>query len=124
MFKGTSEKIAEMQFEAHLDGDTMVMTLSGTADARVHQQLRELISANSDESAKAAVARVLVDFRKLEFMNSSCFKQFVTWIVAVRKLPADRQYSIEFQSNPDFHWQARSLGALKALGAGIVKVLA
>jgi anti-anti-sigma factor len=122
-FNGTSETFAELRFDARMNGGHLHLALSGTADARVHNELREQLTKHAAIAEEAGVERVKVDFRQLEFMNSSSFKQFVTWIVAVRKMAPQAQYKIEFTASPDFHWQSRSLGALKALGAGIVEVL-
>jgi hypothetical protein len=63
-----------------------------------------------------------VDFRELEFMNSSCFKCFVTWLGIVQDLEPTRQYKIVFASNRELHWQRRSLNALRCFAMGVVTI--
>ncbi len=78
--------------------------------------------AVTNESQRAAVPEVVVDLHALEFMNSSCFKCFITWIVAVRRLPPDQSYRIRFVSNPAMHWQRRSLHAISYFGGELVTI--
>jgi hypothetical protein len=54
------------------------------------------------------------------FMNSSCFKAFVTWIDSVKT--DSRQYRIVLLANSELHWQRRSLEALRRLAIGVVSV--
>jgi hypothetical protein len=72
--------------------------------------------------AKARKADVEVDFRDLEFLNSSCFKAFVTWFAQVQELADGEQYNIRLISNPRKHWQRRSLGALGSFAPGLVTI--
>ena len=65
---------------------------------------------------------VVVDIRKLEFMNSSCFKSLLTWIVRVQDLPEARRHKIRFISNPAYHWQKRSLHSLASMGGGLIEI--
>jgi hypothetical protein len=103
-------------------------------DARLRVQLR----GHADVGAKTALAgfvaqldraasadwvdEVVVDLRRLDFMNSSCLKTLVTWLNSVRQRPSDEQYPIRFLRDQNAYWQERSLDALKAFAPGIVKV--
>ena len=69
-----------------------------------------------------SVREVAVDLRGLEFMDSSCFKTFVTWVSSVRDLPPGGQYKIVFFSDPKRHWQARSLGALACFAVDLISI--
>ena len=53
-------------------------------------------------------------------MNSSCFKAFVVWIDTVKN--AGRVYRIRFLTDPEMHWQRRSLEALRRLATNVVSV--
>lgn len=112
----------ELSATAAVEGKTMRLTLTGTADTTAEPDLGELLGRLHRESMRADVDQVLVDLRALEFMNSSCFKCFITWIVAVRRLPTDQHYRITFLSNPDLHWQRRSLHAISYFGGELVAV--
>ena len=50
-----------------------------------------------------------------DFMDSSCFKAFVTWVSSVRELDPASHYRMVFVSNAKKHWQAilRSLALLR-----------
>ncbi|MDB4957395.1 MAG: hypothetical protein JWO36_4964, partial [Myxococcales bacterium] len=62
------------------------------------------------------------DLRELEFMNSSCFKAFVAWIAMIRDLETDKQYRMHLLSNPNLHWQRRSLAALTCFAVDLVTI--
>ena len=63
---------------------------------------------------------VEVDIRELYFMNSSCFKAFVTWIAEIAKLDAARRYQVRFLANSRLHWQRRNLAAMQSYAANVV----
>jgi hypothetical protein len=110
-------QLTTAESEAGLD-----LHFSGTADMHAIDTLDEYLGAVHDAALERRARRVRVDFRQLEFMNSSCFKSFVTWIGRVQDVtPADR-YKIEFQSNPQMHWQRRSLNALRCFAIELVSI--
>ena len=96
------------------------LKLSGTADADVLPALNSAIGAAHLQAAQGHLERVVVDLRALEFMNSSCFKVFVSWLSEVRQLA--QPYRVRVLSNPERHWQRRSLAALTAFASGLVEV--
>ena len=113
---------SELNAAAATEGDGLRVTLRGNADTRVMAKLGELLTRVHDEAMKRKVPEVVVDFRALDFMNSSCFKAFVTWIVRVQGLPPDAQYKIRFLSDKTKHWQNRSLGALTCFAVDLIHV--
>ena len=100
----------------------LLVTLNGTADGRWTVPVAEFVAAVEQEADAAPTSRVVVDFRQLEFMNSSCFKAFVTWLQHLLDMPAERRYRIRFVSDPKRHWQARSLRALACFATELVEV--
>ncbi|AKV04211.1 hypothetical protein AKJ09_10874 [Labilithrix luteola] len=79
--------------------------------------------ASLHEKAQAlGVASVAIDLTQLEFMNSSCFKAFVSWIDRVQQMDAQKQYRIRFVSNPAILWQRRSLHALQCFAAELISI--
>jgi len=103
-------------------GDGLVLELAGTADARAVEPLGRVLAALHRHAIANKSRTVTIDFRHAEFMNSSCFKAFVMWITAVQDEPPDRQYKMTFLSNPQFHWQRRSLHALACFAADLISL--
>jgi hypothetical protein len=103
--------------------DELVVRLEGTADSRFTDELARFVVSAQEASLATAVKRVVIDFRELEFMNSSCFKSFVTWLQNLLDLEPERQYRIRFLSDANKHWQARSLKALSCFAADLVEVV-
>jgi len=96
--------------------------LCGCADSRVMTPLRELVTKAHDEMLRTKTPEAVVDFRDLEFMNSSCFKAFVGWISQVQDLDDETRYRIRFLSDRAKPWQRRSLAALSCFAADIIHV--
>jgi len=105
------------QTDAGLD-----LRFSGTADMHAIEPLDAYLSAIHASALQRGARRVRVDFRKLEFMNSSCFKSFVSWIGQVQDAAPSSRYQIEFQSNAQMHWQRRSLNALRCFAMDLVSI--
>jgi anti-anti-sigma factor len=101
---------------------TLVVDLVGTIDFVNKTKVDELLSAVHRAAREHAAQEVIVDFRKLEFMNSSCLKIFVAWIDAIVALPPADQYRVVFVPSREIAWQKRSLLALSCLAAGIVSI--
>jgi hypothetical protein len=99
------------------DGQLSV-AFDGTGDVAAIETLADYLKRLHTEALRLGVAEVRCDFRKLSFMNSSCFKSFVVWIDNVKGLP--NPYKIRFVTDPDVHWQRRSLEALRRLATGVV----
>jgi len=101
---------------------SLVVRLSGTADLRVTETVEKLLTTVHQQATAGHVAEVKVDLRGLEFMNSSCFKSFVTWISQVQEMAEGAQYRILFISNPAILWQRRSLNALSCFAAHLITI--
>jgi anti-anti-sigma factor len=113
---------AELNATVTAQDDGLMVRLSGTADLRVTETVEKLLTAVHEQATANRVAEVKVDLRSLEFMNSSCFKSFVSWISQVQELGAGAQYRIQFYSNPAILWQRRSLNALSCFAAHLVTI--
>jgi hypothetical protein len=107
---------------ASLDGDVLTVRFSGNADMRTKSALDALLVKVHSEAQRLAVKEVVINFHSLEFMNSSCFKSFVTWISDVRDLDVPRQYKIRFLSKPELLWQRRSLHALRCFAVDLISI--
>jgi hypothetical protein len=102
------------------EADCIRVELVGTADTRAIEPLSKLLPDLHAHAAANQTALVIVDLRALEFMNSSCFKAFVSWITSVQE--REHAYRITFVSNPKFYWQRRSLHALLCFAADLVSL--
>src|SRR5689334_12526069 len=107
---------------ANHEGSTINAWLKGNADYAALDALEMLLTRLHSEADRLSITNVTVDLRELEFMNSSCFKSFVTWITEIQQMEADRQYKVTFLSNPKLHWQKRSLHSLRCFAVELITV--
>lgn len=109
-----------LRIEASFDAGVLTARFIGTADLETRGHLDAVVQRLHAQALQDKASTVDVDFRELEFMSSSSFKIFVAWLGGVRELPADRQYRITLRSDPNLHWQRRSLAALSAFAGDLV----
>ena len=120
---GDKEFWIEPTIEPNAAGSERIrVKLHGTADVRALAHLEQLAPKLHDEVLRLGMKDVVIDVTTLEFMNSSCMKTFVTWIGLDQQLEPAQQYRIHFVSNPEIHWQRRSLHALSRFAADLVTV--
>jgi hypothetical protein len=106
----------------HHEGALIHAKLKGTADYAALDGLEKLLTRTHAEAKRLSARKVVIDLRELEFMNSSCFKCFVSWISDVQELPESQLYKVEFLSNPQLHWQKRSLHSLRCFAVELITV--
>jgi len=114
--------LGDFSIEAQRDGEDIMVRFSGNADLRAREPLQSTLVALHAEAVRVGAKKVVVDFHRLEFMNSSCFKSFVSWIGEVQDLGPEQQYRIHFQSNPEMLWQRRSLHALRCFAVDLISI--
>lgn len=107
---------------AHHEGSLIQASLKGNADYAAIDLLERLLDRIHAEARRLSVTETVIDLRQLEFMNSSCFKSFVTWITNIQELETGRQYKVTFLSNPNMHWQKRSLHSLRCFAVELINV--
>jgi hypothetical protein len=115
------EQAAELRASLIQQTDVLIAKLCGTADLRVTDSVEAILNRVHQKALELAIPEVQVDLRELEFMNSSCFKSFVSWISEVSELPSG-QYRIRFLTSPSILWQRRSLHALSCFAAELVTI--
>jgi hypothetical protein len=115
------EQAAELRARLTREDTALVAKLSGTADLRVTDSVEAILTRVHQKALELGIPEVQMDLRELEFMNSSCFKSFVSWISEVSDLTTG-QYRIRFLSNPRILWQRRSLHALSCFAAELVTI--
>lgn len=105
-----------------LDGEVLRAVFTGTGDLDAVTSLGAFLPKVHQQAGSHGVREVLFDFSALEFMNSSCFKAFVTFIDNAKTVAAG--YRIRFITNSRHYWQRRSLEALRRLAMGLVVIQA
>lgn len=103
-----------------LDDGKLLVRFDGTGDVAAIELLSSYLKLVHAEATRLKLPEVVCDFRKLSFMNSSCFKAFVVWIDTVKN--TDPPYRIRFLTSASLHWQKRSLEALRRLASSVVTV--
>jgi len=116
--------VSAPEFSARLtlQDESLRAALAGTADLNVQKQLEVFLGEVHACATKHMAGSVVVDLASLEFINSSCLKAVVGWILSVHGEPPERQYRIVFVANPAAKWQRRSLNALTCMCAELVSV--
>jgi hypothetical protein len=111
-----------LKAEAVLTDDGVCLTLGGTADSRETDFLDGVLTDLHDEALRLKASTVDVDFRQLEFMNSTAFKSFLTWITELLGTEERFQYQVRFQSSGHYPWQRRSLEALRCFAVNLISI--
>lgn len=112
--------VAGFSCRPSLENEQLSVAFDGTGDVAAIQLLAAYLERVHAEAKRLGVDEVTCDFRKLAFMNSSCFKAFVVWIDRLKNAPDG--YKIRFLTDPEMHWQRRSLEALRRLATGVVSI--
>jgi len=95
---------------------------AGNGDMDATPVLGSYLKQLHADACHLGVREVAFDLSELYFMNSSCFKCFVSFISQIRKMDATGRYGVRFLSNPQLHWQRRSLEAIRAFSPEVVTV--
>lgn len=105
-------------------GADLLLTLKGNAEHDAREQLPGVL-AKLDETAMSKQSKqVEVDFRQVEFMNSSCFKEFVAWLSRIKTRNDAGQYHVLLHSSAQIRWQRASMHALSCFASDVVEVKA
>jgi hypothetical protein len=113
---------SEFKAGSEREATRLCVSLSGHADVGAKGALDGFVAEVDREASDGPVIDVVVDLRRLAFMNSSCLKTLVTWLNNVRQRPASAQYLVRFRQDRNAYWQERSLAVLKAFAPAIVQV--
>ena len=105
----------------NLEENGLVVQFTGNGDMEAVDPLGAYLKLVHRSAVELGVSRVAFDFSSLYFMNSSCFKAFVSLIDMVSRTDP-RAYAVCFLTNPRIHWQRRSLEALRYLAPKVVEV--
>ena len=103
-----------------LEADVLSVVFSGKGDLDAVSTLAAYLPKVHQQAVVHEVGEVQFDFCALTFMNSSCFKAFVSFIDTAKTIAVD--YRIRFITTTEHYWQRRSLEALRRLAMGIVVI--
>ena len=98
------------------------LRLVGSAESSATGPLGDLLGRLHGEAVRLAIREITIDMRELEYINSSCFKAFVSWLGELHDLDPGRQYRIRFLSDEHKHWQRPSLGALSCCAEDLIQI--
>ena len=102
--------------------DAMSVRFVGSADTRSIPAIEDLLRRLHERAVQLAVSEVIVDFRMLNFINSSCLKSFVVWLGRIQELEPAQHYKLRFFADETKPWQRRSLGALGCFAVDLVRI--
>lgn|SRR5688572_11955790 len=107
-------------FSPTWDGANLSATFAGTADLVAVTPLAEFLDALGEDAKRLHSARVRLDLTKLVFINSSCLKAFVSFVVALKDSTAPVR--IEFLTDPGYPWQGRAVAPIARIAPATVSV--
>jgi hypothetical protein len=96
--------------------------LRGVASYAALDALELMLSRVHEVAERASVDETIVDLRELEFMSSSCLKTMIAWINEIQLMDVERRYRVRLVSNPEVHWQRRSLESLRCFASELITV--
>ncbi len=102
-------------------GDVLGLSLSGTAGTPDRYVLGKLLENLLAVGLAEKAREVELDFRKLKFMSSTCFKEIVTHLSRLQGLGRDKGYRLRFITEPSLRWQKASLNALFGFAPDIIQ---
>jgi len=113
----------DLRTETDLARTALTVKMIGSAESQVTTDLDRYLKRLHAAAVEAKVPEVVVDMRALDFMNSSCFKTFVTWINTLQEAgDGEGPYRVRFLADDKKHWQGRSLGALACFAVDLIRV--
>lgn len=118
-----SVKGSDFAGSARHEGDAINVVLTGNADYTALDSLDMLLGRVHREAQALGIKQAVVDLRELEFMNSSGFRSFVTWLNDIKELDEAHRYTIKVISNPELHWQKRSMHSLRTFAIDLVTIV-
>ena len=100
----------------------LLMTLTGRSDARDPSDFLEPLLISAGERSVAGSKRLVLDFRKLEAMNSSTVGPILRAIERARRVPK-AQLTVRYDHT--LRWQTITFSVLKAFetGDGRIQIL-
>ena len=112
-----------LEIEPSLDPDGLRFELRGSCDAFAVAPLGNYLTRVFAEMERQGATQVTFDIRGLSLLNSSCLKQFITFLHGLRSLHPPTKYAVDFLVDAKLGWQARALAAFVRMCPDIVSVI-
>jgi hypothetical protein len=90
----------------------VTVKLSGSCDSSSLTLLDRFLAKLHGEVVRCGTKAVTLDCQELYFMNSASVKSFVSWLTAIKRMPANERYPVRIRLNANLPWQQRSFGAI------------
>ncbi len=101
-------------------GDELHVTFTGTGDLVAVEPLGTFLREVRDDAVRLQISRLVLDLRKLFFINSSCLKAFVNLVFFLKDTP--HQPMIEFLTDEKLAWQERAVSPLQRMSPQTVRI--
>jgi anti-anti-sigma regulatory factor len=121
----TGVRMSDQKYSAELVNEIEgpVVRFRGTISTQSPSALlNPFVDAVHERLVKSGAPAVLVDFRELEFCNSSGFKAFIHWIERIQEVSEAGRYRLCFITSPARRWQRTSLLALSCFAPDEVEL--
>ena len=115
-------EVDNLEIEPSLGSSGFTLKLRGACDTFAVTPLGGYLTSVFAEMERVGVSEGTFDIRGLTLVNSSCLKQFITFLHKLRSLEADKSYVVEFLVDAKLHWQSRALAAFIRMWPDIVRV--
>jgi hypothetical protein len=98
----------------------LTLAMSGVGELPDQSELAALLKRAHQVALAQHVNQVVINFEGLKFMNSSCFKAFVSWVAEISGLPEASRYKVRFKLIPTRRWQRVSVSALACFAVNLI----
>ena len=114
----TAKPVNESNVSLYIENN--IIMLVGNMDQKKSDIfMKPFLNEIHNKILKNDIKHVLVDIRRLRFMNSAGIRNIVYWIIKIDSLPDDQKYKITFLYDPQITWQEESLDALSSLSPNL-----
>jgi hypothetical protein len=114
---------SNLEIEPSLESNGLTLTLRGSCDAFAVTPLGSYLKRVFAEIERLDCANVTFDIRGLCLVNSSCLKQFITFLHELPSLRTGSAHKVDFLVDAKLGWQARALAAFVRMWPEIVSVI-
>jgi hypothetical protein len=99
----------------------VVLGFAGSGELGDQEPLTVFLKRVHENALLTKTPKITISFEQLQFMNSSCFKGFVTWFALLAQVkPLSERYRVHFKMNPTRRWQRASVSALACFAPEVV----
>ncbi len=113
-----AEVIRGEEFAVEYQRDGRVLSFRGTIRLQTSEDYAPIVGIMQRAEAECAAdaATLVMDFRQLEFLNSSGINAISKFVIAARK---DNRIGLAVRGNREVYWQQKSLSNLQKLWAKV-----